>query len=270
MSRKVCQRGPIRECLRGEIGEEQLTWLDCHAAVARHIREWRIGGVELRDPQDIIRRRGGSRCDVAVVRPDRHACAVPLQVDLASGVAEWDGLVLGDGWCAVLVCNSGVQAGGAVNFAGDKRVRASGWLVDGLLDLGCARLVQDGQGWEILPDETCLIGISNETREGFWEALLIRTWFSGHALMYGASSVQAHDCGTPVSNHTGMGKRPSNCKCWVLVEPHLRNRRVTCLTEDHLLSCLCGDGLQEKLSHVARIKMVQEAVDTRLAKSDSG
>src|SRR5450755_992014 len=37
-----------------------------------------------------------------------------------------------------------------------------------------------------------------------------RVWFAGQELMYGARSVQAHDCGTPVSNQTGMGKRPSN------------------------------------------------------------
>lgn len=29
--------------------------------------------------------------------------------------------------------------------------------------------------------------------------------------MYGASKIEAHDCGMPVSNRTGMGKRLSNC-----------------------------------------------------------
>ena len=37
-----------------------------------------------------------------------------------------------------------------------------------------------------------------------------RVWFAGQDEMYGASSVQAQDCGMPTSNHTGIGNRPSN------------------------------------------------------------
>lgn len=33
---------------------------------------------------------------------------------------------------------------------------------------------------------------------------------AGQEEMYGASKVHAHDCGIPVSNHTGIGKSPAN------------------------------------------------------------
>jgi hypothetical protein len=137
--------------------KKELTWLDGHAAVTDNVCDWCVGGIELRHPQDIIRCGGGGRGDVAVVWSNRHTRTRPLQVNLASWVAEWDSLVLGNGWSAVLVGDSGVQAGGITDFAGDERVASSSWLVDCLSDLGWAGLIEDGQGWEVLPRKAGLV-----------------------------------------------------------------------------------------------------------------
>jgi len=132
-------------------GKRAHVWLDRHARVSGDVREWRVGGVELRHPQDKRRGGGGGRRDVAVVWPNRLTRGLPLQIDLTAWIAKGNRPVLSDGWGTALVVSGCIDAILAADLRGNERVGAGGWLIDGLLDFGRAGLVEDTQGREILP-----------------------------------------------------------------------------------------------------------------------
>jgi len=132
-------------------GKSAHVWLDGHARVPGHVREWRVGGIELRHPQDKRGGRGGGRGDVAVVWPNGLTWALPLEIDLTAWVAEGNRPVVSDGWGTVLVVSGRIDATLAADLGGNERVGAGGWLVDSLLDLGWAGLIENAQGREVLP-----------------------------------------------------------------------------------------------------------------------
>lgn len=72
---------------------------------------------------------------------------------------------MGNGWCAIFAGGGGVQAGGAIDTVGEERIGASSRLVDCLSDFGWARLVENGQGWEVLPSEA---GLVSRARADVW------------------------------------------------------------------------------------------------------
>lgn len=78
-----------------------------------------VGSVELRNPQAVLGRLGSGRSNVAVIRSHRPVGMIPLEVNLASWVAERSGPVLSDGWSAVFAANGGIQANRAVDLTGD-------------------------------------------------------------------------------------------------------------------------------------------------------
>ena len=51
------------------------------------------------------------------------------------------------------------------------------------------------------------------------------------------------------------------------LKPNRHGEETVKLSEDHLLTCLGRDGLQQELTSLTRVEMVQEAIDTRLSES---
>ena len=99
--------------------KEQLTWLYRHASVAGKVGEQGVGSVELRNPQAVLGLLGSGRSNVAVVRSNSLVGKIPLEVNLASWVAERNGLVVSYGWSAVFAGNGGIQATRAIDLTGD-------------------------------------------------------------------------------------------------------------------------------------------------------
>lgn len=124
--------------------------LDGDGGVAADVAEGRVSDVELGDEGGEAggpRRRGGH---VAVVGPRAAAGVVPLQEDLAPGVRERVGAVLGDGGGAVLGAVDAVDGVEARVGVGDVaalervRVRARRLVPNlGAVDAGWVRLVED-------------------------------------------------------------------------------------------------------------------------------
>jgi hypothetical protein len=77
-----------------------------------------VGSVELRNPQAVLGRLGCGRSNVAVVGSHSPVGMMPLEVNLASWVAELSGLILSDGWSVVFAANGGIQVGRAVDLTG--------------------------------------------------------------------------------------------------------------------------------------------------------
>jgi hypothetical protein len=141
--------------------EEQHTGLYRHASVAGNVGKRGVGSVELRNPQAELGARSSGRSNVAIVRSDRLVGKIPLEVNLASWVAEGNCPIIGDGWFAGFAANGGIHAGRAVALTRDERVAASGWLVHCLPDPAGTGLIEHTQGGEVLPCETRLGEISD-------------------------------------------------------------------------------------------------------------
>ncbi len=63
-------------------------------AVHLYVHERRIRRVELRHPNNVLRILSGGRGNIRVVRSNRHAWSLPLQVDLTAWVGQGDRAVL--------------------------------------------------------------------------------------------------------------------------------------------------------------------------------
>jgi len=90
-------------------------------------------------------------------------------------------------------------------------------------------LVENGQGGEVLPRETSLVG---------WARADIR-----------------------------REQRPSPALRDAGLEPDGHGEEAVELAEDHLLAGLGGDGLEEELGGLAGVEVFDEAVDARLAEA---
>lgn len=194
--------------------------LDSHARIPRDIRQGRVCQVQLRNPSNEFRSASCSRSDVAVVWTDGLARCFPGEVNFTTGIREWYAAVVGYSGGAILADGVVVEARlGSRDDGGVESVLAG---VDGLVKTGLrgvaagwVRLVENAQRGEILPCETCLVR--------------------------GAGA----DVGSEQRPSPGLGDTG--------LEPDGHREETVELTEDHLLPCLGGDGLEEQLCSFTRV-----------------
>ena len=204
--------------------------LDGVGAVALDVLKRRVSDVELRDPSGELGGAGLGVGNVAVVGADGLAGLVPLEEDLAAGIRERHGAVAGD---AGRARDAGRVGLGAVVVLLDVLVRgrvgigARGLVPDiGAVDTEGVGLVQDGESGIVLPHET--------------------------GVVLGAG----RDVGSEES--PGPGLRNAD------LEPLGSGEETLELAEDHLLTSLGGDGLQQHLTDVVGVEVVEEAVHAGL------
>lgn len=207
--------------------------LDGVGRISAYVQEGSVGDVQLADPQGELGSSGHGGGDVAVVGTDRLAGVVPGEEDLAAGVGERVGAVVGDGRRAVDANLGGVAAELLRRDAGRvERVHyvAQGLVPDGgAVDADGVGLVVDVEGGEVLPDQTGLVG-----RAG-------------------------GDVGGDVG--PGPGLRDAD------LEPLGHGEEALELAEDDLLAGFDCDGLEKHLGDVAGVEVLEEAVDAGLSEA---
>jgi hypothetical protein len=110
-----------------------------------------------------------------------------------------------------------------------------------------------------------------------------RVWFSGQYEMYGASMDHAHDCGHPFWKDALAWQREGDAglrylevdihRCPATGVSNIYNWKTEgCLqaahlSENHLLTGFCGNGLSQKLSNLTAVKVINESPNTALAET---
>ena len=196
--------------------------LDRVGGIAGNIVKRRVSDVELSNPGSKLRCASRSRGHIAVVGADGLPRSIPVEEDLTSRVRQRHGAVLGDGRPAIRALILGVKARFLRLDIGDAEgigVSASGLIPHiGTIDTCSIGLIENIQGWEVLPDQASLVGRARR-------------------------DIRSQKSPCPRLGDTSF-------------EPDGHREKTVELTEDNLLASLGGDRLQQQLPGLAGVKMV--------------